>query len=346
MPKTGEPPRPARTAPAGPHKWRDLMAPLRRCAPHLGLNGTDIHFLDVLLSFVPGESLTPDPDGRIIVFAGNAAIARRMGLSGDSTVNRSIRRAEAQGLVRRVMSANGKRFRRLGAEGQVLRAYGVDIAPLAAMTGRLAELAARLAEEAAALEALRLDCIERLALLRDTLPAEDLASYRKCLRRKPCRETLASLRDQLGALASGLPGTDDPGRSGSQCEQHKERIQKNSKRKDRHRTPLDDGAIIRAFPRLTRLLAASETPGNVPATLARTAALLPRTEEEWAGACAAMGPARASVLLGYVFERALEIRHPGAYLASLTQHWQAGDLELADLVHRTAQRSGAPNATA
>ncbi|WP_198666220.1 plasmid replication protein RepC [Tropicimonas sp. IMCC34043] len=337
-----------------PHKWRDLIAPLKRCAGRLSLNGTDLHFLEVLVSFVDGDYLTLDRDGRLVVFAGNAAIARRMGLSGDSTVNRCIRRAEACGLVQRVMSPNRKRFRRVGGDGTVLRSYGIDIGPLVAGRGRLQQIAAEVAADAARIEALRLDCADELARLRRlmqrldprTLRLEDLAAavtdFARRLRRTPTIDRLTDMLVQIrSVLARWTTSEAQPVATAgvsdavAQSERHIDQTPN---------TPVDEAAakeknttvteqdITRAFPTLTAILAQSRGPREISDALDNTARLLPNSLESWKHAVASMGTANAALLLGYVLERGAEIANPGGYLRRLVDRWGRGELELGQLI--------------
>jgi len=329
----------AAQAPA-PHKWRDLMDPLKRCVRKLVLNGTDVHFLEVLLSFVPGDVLRPDAEGRIIVFAGNAAIAARMGLSGDSTVNRCIRRAEERGLILRVMSPNRKRFRRLGQGGATLRAYGIDLGPLAAARDTLLEMLVEQEAEEVRLDALRLDCAELLADLRRRaaqLPATQapavavtLHDFARRLRRVPETTALeALLADMQDSLAT-LRASPDLSDISAPDEQHKDhQIQISPEDSPAPRTAHE---FARAFPTLTRVIEGNQDTFGIRESLDLAASLLPGTERAWKEAKTTMGPERASILLGYVLERHGRISNPGGYLRQMNKRWRQGEVELSGLI--------------
>ncbi|WP_108257662.1 replication initiation protein RepC [Mangrovicoccus ximenensis] len=312
------------------HKWRDLMDPLKACAAELGLNGTDIHFLDVLLSFVPGERLALDRRGECIVFAANATIAARMGRSGDSTVNRCIRRAEERGLVRRVMSPNRKRYARAG------RAYGIDLAPLAETHGQLMGLLAEVEAQAARTEELRRDCADLLAKLKQqpgTCP-ERIAEFQRRLRRKPTEDALIRLGSDIAACLN----TAIPGGSGDRNEQHSKHQISNTLDKPEPRTdPVDETDIARAFPSLTAMLSPSaRTP--LQRQLDDAALALPGIRRAWQRSSDKMGPGPAAILLGTVLERHERIANPGGYLRNLTDRWMRGELDLDNLVHASLRQ--------
>ena len=345
--------------PAAPHKWRDLIMPLKACARRLELNGTDIHFLEVLISFTAGEHLTLDPSGRLIVFAGNAAIARRMGISGDSTVNRCIRRAEARGLVQRVLSPNRKRYRRVGSDGSVLRSYGIDIGPLVAGHQRLHQIAAELAAEDTRAEALRLDCVDTLSRLRrlearlghlatdrlDELQTT-IADATRCLRRRPVFCHLAALLDTLRSAvrlwsnrADDALVPDPMSSSDARNEQHKDQtLQTVSVETAGADDDLSEGDIARALPTLTAILAEKSTRRDLADALDNTVKLLPNATASWERALETLGMTRAALLLGYILERGDSIANPGGYLHRLVTRYRTGRLSLPQLIRTCLPR--------
>ncbi|WP_172330232.1 plasmid replication protein RepC [Mangrovicoccus sp. HB161399] len=337
---TGLPSAPGNGALA-PHKWRDLMDPLKACASALDLNGTDIHFLDVLLSFVPGDRLATDAGGRCIVFAANATIAARMGRSGDSTVNRCIRRAEERGLVRRVLSPNRKRYCRTGRNGETLRAYGIDLAPLAENHARLMALLAQVEEENARTDTLRRDCAELLAQLkmRGGICDGTLVDFRRRLRRKPAMAALTDLRAELAECIATTSGSAIPGDSADRNEQHIEHHTPNTLES---RKAKDDGLreedIERAFPLLASLLQGRGHQSDFIHRLDAAARMLPGASRAWQRSCSKLGPASASILLGAVLERHDSIANPGGYLRTLTDRCESGELDPGQLVRTSLGR--------
>ncbi|MBE3637330.1 replication initiation protein RepC [Mangrovicoccus algicola] len=344
------------TAPAPvPNKWRDLLDPLKACAPELGLNGTDVHFLEVLLSFVPGAALVADRDGACIVFASNAAIAGRMGRSGDSTVNRCIRRAEHHGLVLRRMAPNRKRFRRCGAGGEPLRSYGIDLSPMMRRRGELAETRARLDRQAAETAVKRDACAASLRALRElrndprhgpTGANPDIAGFQRRLRRKPdpaeLDQLLAELREACDKARTRRDTADMSG-TDARNERHKEHQISENQNTHLKRNASTPSEIEDRLPRLTRILGNCATAPDIDRALDDAAAMLPDSRRAWSEAHRRMGPAAASVLLGTVLERHERLHNPGGYLRQLVKHWETGSLTLDQLLSASQETAVPPS---
>lgn len=106
---------------------KDLYAVARLAARALNLRPSERQILDQLVGCWGGEALK----GRVLVWPSNEFLVERTGLS-----ERAVRYAVA-GLVRAGViasrdSANGKRFAIRSKSGQILDAFGLDLAPLIA----------------------------------------------------------------------------------------------------------------------------------------------------------------------------------------------------------------------
>lgn len=327
------------------------MDPLKICAKRLGLNGTQIHLIEVLMSFVPNNNIPLDSQGKHIVFASNKAIANRMGISGDSTINRCIRQLEAKGFLARQSSANKKRFRIVGRDGGTLRAYGIDIGPMVAAHSQLLQVAYEVRVEADETEELRLDCSEVLSKLRaladqmQTIPddqtaqlARDIHLYQKLLRRVPSRELFTQALTDVQALLdlwitrckhdkTAHKMSDSVAQNERHIDQPQE-ISFDDRQTVKEIDTRNQRDIETAFPMLTKLLEDCETEREVHRRLDHTAALLPNTEIAWRRAKAAHGTAKAALFLGYIIENIGKIRNPGGYLQTLTHQYSQKQLSI------------------
>ncbi len=323
------------SAPVSAHRWRDLLRPVIALRAVLGLNATDLAILRAVLSFLPAETVsTARPDGHIC-FAGNAAIAERAGVGGDSTVNRAIRKLEAAGIVARRSSTNRKRYARRGRGGVVLLAYGIDLAPLLT---RRSELAARLAEAEEA-DGRILILREECRALASKLPAFDVASReeaRRVLRRKPHAEHLERLRT---ALLDRLKPEDRPDRTvdprdrDTESERHIREENINIKTKNTERISFAE--IKLAFPTLVSYL--GETGGL--SEIARTADILARGAslriQTWEHCKASLGIVAACVVLGALLEEFGSVTDPTEYVEQTTRRIARGRMSLGALLCRT-----------
>ncbi|NGM38030.1 replication initiation protein RepC [Methylobacterium sp. DB0501] len=199
----------ANRRPAGvvAEKWRvlhDLTAARKR----LGLSAATLTVLEALLTFHPETVLAPDPDDVVdlVVFPSNRTLATRARGLSEAALRRHLSALVEAGLVIRRDSPNGKRYVRRGEGGQIERAFGFDLTPLALRAAEIAGMAAavradvlaqRLAREKASL--LRRDC----AKLLDALDRDDGI--------EPASEPPADeLRAQFLALLAAYPRRPEP----------------------------------------------------------------------------------------------------------------------------------------
>lgn len=119
-------------------KWkvfRDASAAMEA----LGIQSNSLAVLDALLSFYPENELRGD--AQLIVFPSNVQLSLRAHSMPGSTLRRHLAALVEAGLIVRRDSANGKRFSRKGAAGDVDQAFGFDLSPLLLRSEELAMLA-------------------------------------------------------------------------------------------------------------------------------------------------------------------------------------------------------------
>lgn len=128
-------------------KWkvfRDASAAISR----LGLQSASLTVLDALLSFYPENELCDD--AQLVVFPSNMQLSLRAHSMAGSTLRRHLAALVSAGLIVRKDSANGKRYARKGASGDVETAFGFDLSPMLVRAEELAALAQEVVAERAA----------------------------------------------------------------------------------------------------------------------------------------------------------------------------------------------------
>ena len=126
------------TAGKSADKWkifRDASAAMEL----LGIQSSSLAVLDALLSFYPEKELRQD--AQLVVFPSNVQLSLRAHSMPGSTLRRHLGALVDAGLIIRKDSANGKRFARKGAGGDVESAFGFDLSPLLSRAEELALLA-------------------------------------------------------------------------------------------------------------------------------------------------------------------------------------------------------------
>lgn len=119
-------------------KWR-VFRDASAAMELLGLQSNSLSVLDALLSFFPEKELRGD--AQLVVFPSNMQLSLRAHSMPGSTLRRHLGALVDAGLIIRKDSANGKRFARKGADGDVESAFGFDLSPLLARAEELALLA-------------------------------------------------------------------------------------------------------------------------------------------------------------------------------------------------------------
>jgi len=208
-----------KNAPAFPPVARRALLPaVRTIRQDLGLSTGDLLVLDALLSFLPcrdrtGEERPITPDLMLVVFASNAALAERANGMEERVLRRHIARLCEAGLLRRKMSATGKRFP-LKSGGVIRDAFGLDLTPL---LERHQELTHRAANARLRDEELRSVRAEALALRAQAVALGNgigeegvryLDAVKTFLRRATL--TLDQVRDLIERIKSLLSGSPSP----------------------------------------------------------------------------------------------------------------------------------------
>ncbi len=173
-------------------RW-SLLDLVRRCRKPLGLRDRDVAVLRGLLSFVPQSA---DPS-TLVVFASNRALIERCDGIDERTLRRRLTHLNANGLLARKSSPNGKRYRVQDEHTEARLTYGIDLAPLFAIRDHLIALAEECSQEEIRCKALRSvigDILYHQAA--DIQPAVREIAYRS-LRRSLSSDQLADLIQEL-----------------------------------------------------------------------------------------------------------------------------------------------------
>lgn len=190
--------------PADP-RW-EVYTHIRQARRDLGLKDRDLAVLRGLLSLLP----VGDWGGPMVVFAANRTLCERCDGIEERTLRRRLAHLEEVGLIVRRQSPNGKRYAIRAAGGEMLAAYGMDLAPLARLGDQLQEMAA---EAEARLQAQRsLKALIRDRLYHITLKELDLCPMlaeeaRLAPRRNLAPEVLADLLTALEEVLATAPAT-------------------------------------------------------------------------------------------------------------------------------------------
>ncbi|MFQ8433658.1 helix-turn-helix domain-containing protein [Amaricoccus sp. W119] len=327
--------------PNAKHRWRDIFDPVTTARAELALNATDLAVLRAILSYLPGDWIHVDAPEAHVCFASNRAIADRVGLSGDSTVNRALRKLEAAGIVQRRASANHKRYPRRTRQGEVISIYGISLAPAFEAHDRVLALVQTLTARANRIDILRARCADLIDHLRASNPdpntgtIELVNAARKQLRRVPTEAALSELltalevqlykvgtptAEEMKAPSSVLSDNDN------QIEQHKE-AEKNP--------PVTYDDLRLAFPTVTSFTDSASDAREFEQRADILAESLPDTASAWRRAKQVLTFPRAYILLGYALERGDRLRRPGAYIHALTTRCARN----ADLAHELVKTS-------
>ena len=210
-----------------------------------------------MISFVGGDQIAADQDDHHICFASNAAIAKRTHVSVQ-TVERHISTLVELGLIRRVMSANGKRWARRDRQGRVVTATGLSLMPLSERHAEFIQEAQRHADRVLEFTVLRDKVSAALARLRelvanDTAISDLMTTVRNALRRKPDANVLSELLAEISVEISEITQTDTENlrASDNEFEGHKEDSLNPEVKKDKlSQIQVSQDQMERSFPRL------------------------------------------------------------------------------------------------
>lgn len=111
----------------------------------LGLPSNSLAVLNALLTFYPDNELRDD--AQLVVFPSNAQLSLRAHAMLGATLRRHLSALVEAGLIIRKDSANGKRFARKDASGEIENAFGFDLTPILSRAEELAQLAQKVVSE-------------------------------------------------------------------------------------------------------------------------------------------------------------------------------------------------------
>ena len=310
-----------------PKKWILLRA-VEEAREPLGLKSTSLNVLRAMISFMSGDQISADQDDHHICFASNAAIAKRTHVSVQ-TVERHISALVELGLIRRIMSANGKRWARRDWQGKVVMATGLSLMPLSERHSEFIQEAKRHADRVIELTMLRDKVSLALARLRkilgnDSLIADLILTVRNTLRRKPDVNVLSELLSKISKITQA--DTENLRVIDNENEGHKEHsLNPKVKKEDLFQIQVSPGQMERSFPRLCSELRFAKDRHHCDRIMDEIAAYL-RLGQSWYAIKATHSSAIRFMVLGYIFQRAKRIQSHRAYLISLLAKIDSGDV--------------------
>ncbi len=324
-----------------PKKWTLLRA-VEEAREPLGLKSTTLNVLRAMISFVGGDQITADQDDHHICFASNAAIAQRTHVSVQ-TVERHISTLVELGLIRRVMSANGKRWARRDRQGRVVTATGLSLMPLYERHPEFIQEAQRHADRVLEFTVLRDKVSAALARLRelvanDTAISDLMTTVRNALRRKPDANVLNKLLAEISVEISEITQTDSENlrASDSEIEGHKkDSLNPEVKKEKLSQIQVSPDQMERSFPRLCSELRFAKDQHHCDRLMNDIAEYL-RLGQTWYAMKSTFGPAIRFIVLGYILQRAENIQSPAAYLISLLAKIEMGELSPKAMLSRTS----------
>ena len=315
-----------------PKKWI-LLRTVEEARVPLGLKSTSLNVLRTLISFMKGDQISTDQDDHHICFASNAAIAKRTHVSVQ-TVERHISTLAKLGLVRRTLSANGKRWARRDPQGRVVTATGLSLMPLAERHAEFIQEAQKHADRVLEFTLLRDTVSAALARLKELIAddgdiADLMTTVRNALRRKPdaivLRELLAEISVEISEITPA--DTDNLRVSDNEIEGHKEdSLNPIVKKEKPFQIQVSPDQMERSFPRLCSELRFAKDQTHCDRLMDSIADQL-RLGETWYAMKTTHGPAFQFMVLGYITQRAETIRSHRAYLISLVAKIDRGDMQ-------------------
>jgi replication initiation protein RepC len=174
-------------------KWQ-LIRALSEAREFYGLSDRSIAVLEALTSFHQDREL--DGSRPLIVFPSNAELSIRSRGMSPATLRRHLAALVDEGFIFRRDSANGKRFCRRNAKGQVEDAFGFDLAPFALRAEEILASAEKAREEAKRKAALRAEM---------TLHLRDVAKVIEAALHEQRQGNWMEFQDRLAILSLKLP---------------------------------------------------------------------------------------------------------------------------------------------
>jgi len=177
----------------GVPKTQAIVA-VKKIAAAIGLKATDMLLLDTLASVTQpqdwGEGRRP------IVWPSNARLEEQTGFSLPA-LKRHLRRLAEAGVISFKDSPNGKRWGTRDDDGNIVEAYGIDLAPLAARADEFEALHAHIMEERAFCRSLR----DKITITRRVIRAK----IEKALESR-LKGPWSELMDEFVEMLESLPG--------------------------------------------------------------------------------------------------------------------------------------------
>lgn len=315
-------------------KWMQLRA-IEEAREPLGMKATSISIVRAMLSYMAADRVSEMADDHHIVYASNASIAERAHVS-IQTVERHISKLIKLGIIKRTTAANGKRWCRRDRAGQVLLVSGLSLLPLATRHAEFTALASEYRRAQEALLMLRDECTVAMARLQDAISdgVQDLlVRARLILRRRPQQDVLQDLLDELNECVSvenRSSETCEPTnlRDGDgEIEGHKEHsLNPNSKKEDHYLKKVTQDQMEHAFPRLCSELRFARNQAHCDQLMDQLADHM-KLGEAWYAMKSSHAPAIRFMVLGYILQRVEIVRSHRAYLTSIMNKIDRGELE-------------------
>lgn len=315
-------------------KWMQLRA-IEEAREPLGLKATSISIVRAMLSFMSADRVSEMADEHHIVYASNASIAERAHVS-IQTVERHISKLVKLGIINRITAANGKRWCRRDGAGRVTLVSGLSLLPLATRHAEFTALASEYRRAQEALQMLRDQCTVAMARLQDAISdgVQDLlVRARLILRRRPQEDILQGLLDEINEYVSvenRSSETCEPTnlRAGNgEIEGHKEHLlTHNSKKEDHYWEKVTQDQMEHAFPRLCSELRFARNQAHCDQLMDQLADHM-KLGEGWYTMKSSHAPAIRFMILGYILQRVEIVRSHRAYLMSIMNKIDRGEMD-------------------
>lgn len=332
-------------APMSWHKWREVLSRLRMAKEALGLNKSRLDLLEKMLACLPGDTISPDANGRLIVFASNARLAEMTHRDNDKTITRLITELEDLRLLERRSSPNGKRYARQGTDGQRV-AYGIDLGPLLARMPEIEALAQAAHERLETCRRLREACSIMLKQLAERIGQGDATQHlvddgRRVLRRKPNISALTLLHRALSQSTDGdipdgnistacdmptpVQETSENGGYAPQntCHKYTSPISIDKKaplaKQDRQvAIPLTPAMVEQTMPRVANL--GRQIRGSLRDLVERLLRCLGIGQTLWSRSLEKFGFQESALIVMVIYERQRHIRHAPGYFSKIIKN--------------------------
>jgi replication initiation protein RepC len=351
-------------------KWQLLRA-LTEARDTYGLSDRSIAVLEALSSFHQEREL--DGSKPIIVFPSNAELSLRSRGMSPATLRRHLAALVEEGFIFRRDSANGKRFCRRDARGQVEDAFGFDLAPFALRAEEILATAEKVREEAKRIAALRGEVTLHLrdvakiieAALHEGRPGEWLQFHDRLVAvsgripRQIDRTALEARRSELVRLRAEvetayLNALSEQEMSANEVvfERHiqnsntdpnselngKEQRTAGAAPAEVRRKPREEtvplAEVLSLCPQISDYVKGGVTDWrDLLAAADLVRSMLGVSPSAWAEARQALGDKTAAIVMAAILEKAETIRSAGGYLRELTRKARAGRFSIKPMLN-------------